>query len=87
MATCSQRFAALGPNIVIAIINELMDRASQALAQRLPSDVPRTYAVLAEQGEVPLYTLQHRARSKKKAAQSQQHLILPEKITFLGFCF
>ena len=37
-----------------------MDRAGQVLVQGLPSDVPRTYAALAEQGDVPLATLHHR---------------------------
>lgn len=59
-----------------------MDRVSQALAQRLPLEVPRTFAVLAELGEVPLSTLHHRARgrrSKEQKAQNQQYLTLSEE--------
>jgi len=41
-----------------------MDRASQVLVQGLPPDMPRTYAALAEQGDVPLATLHHRAVTK-----------------------
>ncbi|KAH7033955.1 hypothetical protein B0J12DRAFT_632568, partial [Macrophomina phaseolina] len=33
----------------------IVDRASQVLAQVLPSKVLRTYAALAEWGDVPLY--------------------------------
>ena len=65
-----------------------MDRASQALAQRLPSDVPRIYAVLAERGEVPLLALYHRARgrhSKEQKAQNQQYLTLSEEKALLEF--
>ena len=54
-----------------------MDRAGQVLAQGLPPDVPRTYAALAERGDVPFPTLHHRAhgrRSKEQKAQSQQYL-------------
>lgn len=34
------------------------------LVQGLPPDVPRTYAALAEQGDVPRATLHHRAITK-----------------------
>jgi hypothetical protein len=48
-----------------------MDRASQVLAQGLPPGTSRTYAALAEQGNVPLSTLHHRdhgRRSREKLA-------------------
>ena len=54
-----------------------MDRTSQALAQGLSPGVRRTYAALAERGDVPLSTLHHRdkgRRSKEEKAQSQQYL-------------
>ena len=41
-----------------------MDRASQVLAQGLPPDVPRTWAVLSERGDVPLTTLYYRAHGR-----------------------
>jgi hypothetical protein len=34
-----------------------MDRASQVLAQALPAHLPRTYAALADWGDVPLTTI------------------------------
>ena len=54
-----------------------MDRASPALAHRLPSEVSRTYAFLADRGKVRLSTLHHRARGrrlKEYKAQIQQYL-------------
>ena len=42
-----------------------MDRASQVLAQGLPVDVPRTYAALAERGDVPLSTLYYRDHGRR----------------------
>lgn len=54
-----------------------MDRASQALAEGLASDQPKTYAALSEKGKVPRSTLYHRARgrrSKEEKARSQQYL-------------
>ena len=66
-----------------------MDRASQVLAQGLPPDVPRTYAALAERGDVPLSTIHNRAHgrsSKEEKAQRQQYLTPSEEkalITFL----
>ena len=65
-----------------------MDRASQALAQGLPLNVPKTYAVLAERGDVPLSTLHHRARgrrSKEQKAQNQQYLTLLEEKALVEF--
>jgi hypothetical protein len=54
-----------------------MDRASQVLAQGVPPGVPKSYCALAEHGDVPRSTLQHRAcgrRSIEEKAQSQQYL-------------
>ena len=65
-----------------------MDRASQVLAQGLPPDVPRTYAALAEQGDVPLSTLHHRdhgRRSREELAQSQQYLTPEEEKALVAF--
>ena len=42
-----------------------MDKASQVLIQALPLEVPRTYAALAEQGDVPLFIFYHRAHGRR----------------------
>ena len=42
-----------------------MDRASQVLAEGLPEGVPRTYAAMADHGDVALSTLHHRARGRQ----------------------
>lgn len=42
-----------------------MDRARQVLVQGVSPDVPRTYAALAERGDVPLTTLHHRAHGRR----------------------
>jgi hypothetical protein len=65
-----------------------MDRASQVLAQGLPPDVRRTYAALAERGNIPLSTLHHRAhgrRSIEEKAQSQQYLTPCEEKAVVKF--
>jgi len=65
-----------------------MDRASQVLAQGLLPDVRRTYAALAERGDVPLSTLYHRdkgRRSKEEKAKSQQHLNPEEEKALVKF--
>ena len=65
-----------------------MDKASQVLIQILPLEVLRTYAALAEQRDVPLITLHHRAhgrRSKGQKAQTQQYLIPSEEKAFMKF--
>jgi hypothetical protein len=65
-----------------------IDRASQVLAQSLLDDVPRTYAARAEQGNVPLSTLHHRAkgrRSREEKAQSQQYLSPEEETAVVRF--
>ena len=60
----------------------LMDRASQALVQGLPSDVRRTYSALAEHGDVPRSTVWYRDHgrpSKEEKAQRQQYLTPSEE--------
>ena len=47
-----------------------MDRASQVLIQGLSPDVPKTYAALAEQGDVPLTTLSHRVHGRRSRSIS-----------------
>jgi len=42
-----------------------MDRASQVLAQGVPPGVPRSYRALADHGNVPHFTLYHRARGRR----------------------
>jgi hypothetical protein len=59
-----------------------MDRASQVLAEGLPSSQPCTYAALSEHGKVPRSTVWHRAhgrRSKEAKAKSQQYLTPEEE--------
>jgi len=65
-----------------------MNRASQVLAQGLPPGVRRTYAALAERGDVPLSSLHHRdkgRRSKEEKAQSQQYLNPEEEKALVKF--
>jgi hypothetical protein len=65
-----------------------MDRASQVLAQALPAHIPRTYAALADWGDVPLTTIYHRAhgrRSKEEHAQSKQYLTAEEEKAMVKF--
>ena len=50
LRTISSRAARSYPTIIT--IFAIIDRASQVLAQGLHLDVPRTYAALAEQGDV-----------------------------------
>jgi hypothetical protein len=72
---CPQLLARSLPITTITMAR--VDRASQVLAQSLLDDVPRTYAARAEQSNVPLSTLHHRAkgrRSREEKAQSQQYL-------------
>jgi hypothetical protein len=54
-----------------------MDKASQVLAQGVPPGVPKSFRTLADHGDVPRTTLQHRARgrrSKEEKARSQHYL-------------
>jgi hypothetical protein len=65
-----------------------MDRASQVLAQSLPPNVPRTYAVLSDRGNVPVLTLCHRKhgrRSKEEVAESRQYLTTEEEKALVKF--
>lgn len=65
-----------------------MDRASQVLAQDVPYDVPNSFRALADRGDVPRTTLQHRARgrrSKKEKAQSQHYLYISEEKALIKF--
>lgn len=64
-----------------------MNRVSQMLTQA-SLDVPRTYATLAERGDVPLSTLHHRdkgRRSIEEKAQSQQYLTSDEEKAVIKF--
>jgi hypothetical protein len=65
-----------------------MDRASEALAQGLPSSVPRSYRALADHSNVPRSTLHDRAqgqRSIEAKAQSQQYLTPYEEKAMIDF--
>ena len=65
-----------------------MDRASQVLAQGVPSGVPRSYRALADHRGVPRSTLHHRAqgrRSLEEKAKSQQYLTPCEERAFVKF--
>jgi hypothetical protein len=65
-----------------------MNRASQVLAEGLPSDVHKTYAALGEYGNVPGSTLYHRdhgRRSKEEQAQSRQYLTREEEKAVVKF--
>ena len=74
------------PITITTIAN--MDRASQVLAQGLSPEVCRTYAALAERGNVPLSTLHHRAHGrtpKEIKAQRQQYLTPEEEKAVVKF--
>ena len=65
------------PSYITIATADIMDRASQVLAQGVPPGVPRSYRALADQGNVPRSTLYHRARGRllmEEKAQSQQYL-------------
>ena len=65
-----------------------MDRASQALAQGLASDVAKTWAALSERSGVHLTTLfycAHRRQSIQDTARSQQYLIPEEEKALATF--
>jgi hypothetical protein len=56
-----------------------MDRASQVVAQVVPPGVPRLYRALADHGNVPYTTLNHRDRGRpsiKEKTRGQQYLKL-----------
>lgn len=64
------------------------DRASQVLAQGLPPGVPKSFRTLADHGDVPRTTLQHRARGRRSLedkAQSQQYLYASEEKALVKF--
>lgn len=65
-----------------------MDRASQVLAQSIPSGIPKSYRALADHRGVPRSTFYHRAqgrRSLKEKATSQQYFTSYEKRAFVQF--
>ena len=62
--------------IVSIIMIANMDRASQALAQNLPPDVPRTCAVLSERGDVPLTTLYCHAHGRPSVREKTLKKVL-----------
>jgi hypothetical protein len=65
-----------------------MDKASQVLAQALPSGIPESYRAIADQSGLPRFTLYHRAhgrRSIKLKAGSQQYLTSAEEKAAIGF--
>lgn len=65
-----------------------MDRASQALAQGLPTSVPKSYRALADRSNVPCSTLHARARGQQSfeaKAQSQQYLTPFEEKAMVDF--
>jgi hypothetical protein len=65
-----------------------MDGASQVLAQGLPPGVRKTYAALAERGDIALTTLWHRAYERssiEEKAQSQQYLTPCEEKAVVEF--
>ncbi|GAB7336708.1 hypothetical protein MBLNU13_g10373t1 [Cladosporium sp. NU13] len=65
-----------------------MDKASKALAQRLPASVPRSFRTIADQTNVPRSTLHARARGRRSIeakAQSQQYLTPAEEKAMVDF--
>ena len=64
------------------------DRASQVLAQGLPPSLPKSFRTLADHGDVPRTTLQHRARGRRSLrdkAESQQYLTASEEKALVKF--
>jgi hypothetical protein len=65
-----------------------MDKASQVLAQGIPSGVRKSFHALADHSDVARTTLQHRAhgrRSIEKKAKSQHYLHSWEEKAFVKF--
>jgi hypothetical protein len=65
-----------------------MDKASKALAQRLPASVPRSFRTIADHASVPRSTLHARARGRRSIeakAQSQQYLTPAEEKAMVDF--
>ena len=66
----------------------MSDRASQVLAQGLPLSVSKSFRALADHGDVPRTTLQHRARGRRSLrdkAESQQYLTASEEKALVKF--
>ena len=64
------------------------DRASEVLAEGRLSGRTRSYRALADHGDVPRTTLQHRARGRRSLrdkAQSQQYLTVAEEKAVINF--
>ena len=64
------------------------DRASEVLEEGLPVGVPKSFRALADHGNVPRTTLQHRARGRKSfqdKARSQQYLTPSEEKAVVNF--
>jgi hypothetical protein len=84
----STPFSPFGLTCLFCVTTLVMDRASRVLAQALPAHLPRTYAALADWGDVPLTTIYHRAhgrRSKEEHAQSRQYLTAEEEKALVKF--
>ena len=65
-----------------------IDKASKALAQRLPASVPRSFRTIADHTSVPRSTLHARARGRRSIeakAQSQQYLNQEEEKALIRF--
>jgi hypothetical protein len=65
-----------------------MDKASKALAQRLPASVPRSFRTIEDHTGIPRSTLHARARggrSIEAKAQSQQYLTPAEEKAMVDF--
>jgi hypothetical protein len=65
-----------------------MDKASKALAQRLPASVPRSFRTIEDHTGIPHSTLHARARggrSIEAKAQSQQYLTPAEEKAMVDF--
>ena len=65
-----------------------MDRASRALAQDVPSEVPNSYRALADHSGVPRSTLHYREHGRQTIeakAQSQQYLTPSEEQAVVDF--
>ena len=66
----------------------MSDRASQALAEGIPPDMPKSYRALADHSGVPRSTLHYRAhgrRSMEQKAESQQYLTPSEENAVVQF--
>ena len=76
------------PSVLLHNPSMKMDRASQALAQGLPTSVPRSFRAIADHTDVPRSTLHARARGRRSIeakAQSQQYLTPFEEKAMVDF--